>query len=542
MSSSEKSLGLRLREKDLSLWAGSGVNTAEIIDRMGWLDGIAWMDEHLDQLGIWADSIIQSNKFDHLILLGMGGSSLAAEVFDSVFAGSEKFLRLIVVDTTSPAQINAIEVDLERTLIIVASKSGTTVETADLYSYFYSRLKDLISIPGDNLVAITDQDSWLHSQALDHQFSRVFINPSDIGGRYSALSYFGLVPAALVGVDLQKLLDHTRRFEQTLFLDANDNPADQLGLLMANNALSGKNHMVLGLAPELHSMAVWIEQLVAESTGKHQLGILPVCLNPGATVIATDHQFLVAVDFGDATTSSDYGNDLKSAADLSWKVESRYDLGAEFLKWEMATAIAGSIMGVNPFNQPNVEDAKQQTRLFVAGNEFHNRETLLESEDYLISSNCFSHWGESDATIHTLFSEFQNLLYSSEYLGVLAYLPSFSDVNAVLEAMRKKLEQKFSLISTLGYGPRYLHSTGQLHKGGPPTGCFIQITEIKSDNIPIPGREYGFLELHNAQADGDYAVLEKIGLPLMRITLKGDRLHALNAVVGDIVMASPGYE
>ncbi len=543
-SQSQHGLLTRLWQKDLSLWSAAHSDTDAIANRLGWLDAVTWMDAHIDELHNWAQHISGCGKFDTVILLGMGGSSLAAEVFSAVFGSQsdpmQSRLQLHLLDTTSPAQINALDVNLERSLILVASKSGNTVETADLFAYFHARLRQCINCPGDNLVAITDANSWLHQQAIEIGFTAIFLNPSDIGGRYSALSYFGLVPAALVGVNLHRLLAQTRVFSQRCQADAISHSADnsvyQLARLMGSAALSSKNILELRLAPPLQSLAVWIEQLVAESLGKEAKGILPVYneLGDEASVNVPNPSNRVSVYVGLANEQAAPAADI--TADMQWHLGNRYDIGGEFLRWEMATAMAASIMDVNPFDQPDVEQAKQQTHAFVSGRQSQPFSTLFDSPDYTVYAGTLNAAGQERVitTAQAVFDLFAEVSAGALYLAMLAYLPNFADVHERLQTLRSRLAQRFARCTTLGYGPRYLHSTGQLHKGGPASGCFIQITEPCPQNIEIPDRQYSFSDLHRAQADGDYAVLQKKARPLMRITLKGNRLIALDKLTADI--------
>ncbi|WP_423907269.1 hypothetical protein [Candidatus Spongiihabitans sp.] len=551
----------RLWQKDLSLWSqtkcSGNSGSDSISNRLGWLDAVEWMEQHIGELSAWAQQTAESGKFDQVILLGMGGSSLAAEVFSAVFGSQSGYLQLLVVDTTSPAQINAIDVDLGRSLIIVASKSGSTVETSDLFAYFHSRLREYTNCPGDHLVAITDPNSRLHQQAIEMDFTAIFLNPADIGGRYSALSYFGLVPAALIGVNLNKLLTQTRIFSARCRSDDASNPVLQLANLMGRGALPGKNIvekniLELRLARPLQSLAVWIEQLVAESTGKNAQGVLPVYAEPGINALnpgynRSEHRFKhrssVYIGLGGKQKEDNINAGIATkpplrntdrGASMQWQLGDRYDLGGEFLRWEMATALAASIMDINPFDQPDVEQAKQQTQAFVAGRESHTFSRLFENRNYTVYANSMAGQDHTVTTAQAVFDRFREISEGALYLAMLAYLPSFHDVNDRLQALRSGLAQRFALTTTLGYGPRYLHSTGQLHKGGPASGCFIQITEQCMEQIKIPMRQYGFADLHRAQADGDYVVLERKGRPLMRITLKGDRLGALDNLVAQI--------
>lgn len=543
---SRQNLITRLWQKDLSLWretTGSD-NSGSAANRLGWLDAVEWMEQHIGELNAWAQQITESGKFDQVILLGMGGSSLAAEVFSEVFGSQSGYLQLLVVDTTSPAQINAIDVDLGRSLIIAASKSGSTVETADLFAYFHSQLCEYTKRPGDHLVAITDENSQLHQQAIEMEFSAIFINPADIGGRYSALSYFGLVPAALIGVNLNKLLAQTQTFRASCQSDDASNPVLQLANLMASGVLArdngdhkntsnkntnSKNILELQLALPLQSLAVWIEQLVAESTGKESQGILPVYDEPTINALKpkynrSEDRCSVYIGLGDEHKE----DNINVETQMQWQLDDRYDIGGEFLRWEMATALAASIMDINPFDQPDVEQAKQQTQSFVTGQESHTFNKLFENQNYTVYANPIDDQAQTVTTAQAVFDQFREISEGALYLAILAYLPNFSDVNDRLQRLRSELAQRFALTTTLGYGPRYLHSTGQLHKGGPTGGCFIQITEQSMTQIQIPGRPYGFADLHRAQADGDYAVLEGKARPLMRIALKGDRLTALD--------------
>lgn len=550
LTEAEQNLLTRLWQKDLSLWsqtqASDNASPDSIANRLGWLDAIEWMEQHIGELTGWAQQIAESGKFDRVILLGMGGSSLAAEVFSAVFDSRSGYLQLCVVDTTSPAQINALDVDLARSLIIVASKSGSTLETADLFACFHARLQAYTNCPGDHLVAITDQDSRLHQQAIEMGFMAIFINPSEIGGRYSALSYFGLLPAALIGVDLDRLLVQTRAFSVRCRSenDSHDSGAVlQLANLLGRGALPEKNTkekniIELRLATPLHSLSVWIEQLVAESIGKEGKGILPVYAEPGmATPDDPAHETRYSVYIGLADERKENGIPLQNKdqpADMQWQLDDRYDLGGEFLRWEIATALAASIMNINPFDQPDVEQAKQQTRLFVSGQESHPFNKVFENQNYTMYADATTEQAPDMATVQAVLHHFATLSKGAFYLAMLAYLPSFSNVDERLQTLRQRLAQRFALTTTLGYGPRYLHSTGQLHKGGPVGGCFIQLTEQCMEEVEIPGKPYSFSDLHRAQADGDYAVLERKARPLMRITLKGDRLDSLDHLATQI--------
>ena len=506
----------RLLRKDVSLWQGSGASARSLTGRLGWLDAVEWMDVHGRDIMGWAKRTVEEWGFERVVVLGMGGSSLAADVFASVHGPQPGYPELTVLDTTSPEQIEAVDPGHEKTLFIVSSKSGTTVETASLYFWFFQQVSDLTDAPGSHFVAITDQDSWLQQQGEQNGFLEVFLNPPDIGGRYSALSNFGLVPAALLGVDLTRIAAGTRAFRQAIVEENGASGVLQLASALVGSGPAEFNKVFLDLAPGLRSMGPWIEQLVAESSGKGGKGILPVCDNQPVTP-----------DSGLVTVAVGYRDEHASGpGDVAWDVEDEYQLGAEFLRWEMAIALACGELGVNPFDQPDVDSAKIRSREFVEGDVVLGMYTAWEGENFALQGI-----GENRGTApgpSAVFDRFRSETVNCAYLGILAYLPMVDDVEASLQRLRMSLGEKTGLTTTLGYGPRYLHSTGQLHKGGPPGGCFIQLVEEVSDSQLIPGREYGFARLHRAQADGDVSVLAERGRPVLRIKIHDERRMALD--------------
>ncbi len=535
----------RLWNKDVSLWEGAKTDES-IVDRLGWLDAVPWIEEHGPELQQWTDQLIRKNQFDSLLLLGMGGSSLAAEVFYSVFGQIKGYLSLTMLDSTSPDQITSLDLDWSRTLVVVSSKSGGTVETADLMAYFYALMERRIPCPGDHFVAITDPGSALARRAEDLGFLRVFLNPPDIGGRYSALSYFGLVPAALMGIQISLLLDRIRRFAESSRVDSADSQSIiQLVEQMSAVSADGLNRLVLNLDDSVKSLAIWVEQLVAESTGKSGLGVLPVIENrvDGSTpkppdragsINSSESCGEVHVSISMASSNSVSGLSSSRGNTLSLIMNDPYDLGKEFLRWEIATALAASTLGINPFDQPNVEEAKKMTRKIMLAHRKQAYHPVAETNAYRIE--VLSEFSQSAVINHkqSLKSNLEEWSGHSKYLAILAYLPMEKDVDNVLHRILEKLESAIGIRTTLGYGPRYLHSTGQLHKGGPPAGCFIQIVDSELQALPIPGRDYGFDELNRAQADGDFSVLAEKNLPIMRISLKGDRLRALEILDAEL--------
>ncbi len=516
----------RLWRKDPTLWKTAFADGDDPGKWMGWLDAVEWMRGHIDSLSAWADEVCKSGRYDHVVLLGMGGSSLAAGVIGGVFASRAGFLQLIVVDTTSPAQISAFDFDIERALFIVSSKSGATLETLDLFAWFYSQAGSKDERPGDRFVAITDAGSPLAREALMSGFCRIFLNPADIGGRYSGLSFFGLVPAALIGADLNLLFENLEEFCDQV-KSGDDTTVVELARLLGGNALAGKNQMRLNIAKPIQVLAGWIEQLIAESTGKNGAGLIPVYGETGAVRERKPSGRSFTINIG-----AGFGTECQTApdADLSWSLREPYDIAREFFRWQMATVLASVMMDINPFNQPDVEQAKKQTRIFVESVRPVKFRGLMENDfcvfyasDSIVAGSCCSR-------LVDVFDRFQSSVSAAEYLGIMAWLPAFDPIEESLKQIRAQLSRRLDLPTTLGFGPRYLHSTGQLHKGGPASGCFIQITDSGPEPLPVPGRAYGFDDLHRAQADGDYLVLENKARPIMRIELKGDRLEALDCL------------
>ncbi len=526
-----KSLVGRLWARDVTLWDGSGSTPAEILNRLGWLDSIDWAIERAKDLQLWASEIAESGEFDRVVLLGMGGSSLAPAVFSEVFGVKSGYLELQAFDSTSPDMIAELSgPQTRRTLFVVSSKSGTTVETIDLYHHFFDEITRQSTIkPGNQLVAITDQGTWLHDHAIETGFRKVYINPADIGGRYSALSYFGLVAAALIGVDLVKLLERARitalQFRKE---DANQNSALGLGLLLGNAALAGRDKLTLMVSPKLESLGVWIEQLIAESTGKQSKGIVPVTGEPTESLaVAVDERVYVSIRLGNESTPN-LPADVKQKFHREHLLLDEYDLAAEMFCWEMATAIAASVLAVNPFDEPNVAEAKLATRRFVSGEEFINIEPGYQSQRlsfYLPKTPAQS------LSAKQLLAEYFADIDRQGYLGILAYVPMEQIFRDYLCKLRELFSQTYQTPTTLGFGPRYLHSTGQLHKGGPANAHFMQLVTDTNTEISVPGKSYTFGQLFQAQADGDWSALLQHQRPLLRVRLKGSRREALQELV-----------
>ena len=450
---------------------------------------------------------MKAEGYRFAVLLGMGGSSLAPEVMRDVLGTRPGYLELHVLDTTDPAAVRAVEaaVDLEQTLFIVASKSGGTTETACFHAYFYERLRELDGEhAGHHFVAITDEGTSLEQEALDQGFRAVFVNPGDIGGRYSALSFFGLVPAALMGVDLERLLDGVRAVAVACGPDvpAARTRALRLGAAIGEPARRGRDKLTLVDEPRLRALGAWVEQLVAESTGKEGNGILPVDLEPlGAPAVYGADRVFAAVGLRQHRRHRDRdGADGLAEAGhpvLEHELADEYGLGGEFLRWEIAIAAAGHVLGIDPFDQPNVQESKDVTKGLLAqySPAASCREELPEGE-----GRRPIRWATTSCPRRSPPSSLRRSRATTSPCR-----PTSAPGEAVwdqLQALRLELRDGLRLATTLGYGPRYLHSTGQLHKGGPDEGLFLQLLGHDPDDVDIPGQPYSFGVLKRAQARG----------------------------------------
>ena len=527
----------RLWRRDASIWHTPEDSFAGISARLGWLNSIDWMRERAAELQAWAGRIAADGRHERAILLGMGGASRAPALFASLFAPAPGYLPLEVIDTTCPDDIARLAAgDLRRCLFIVASKSGSTVETVDLHDFFRAKLAAQCAAAATDIAAhfviITDAGSPLHRPA---EAARIFLNPHDIGGRYSALSHFGLVPAALLGVDIGKLLARARDFcATTKSDDAAENPALALGMLLGRGALAGRDKVILHLPGELAALGLWIEQLLAESTGKDGRGLLPVIAENGLNCGDGADRIHIAIDHGGGS-----GRGARQV-DHRLRLDDPYQVGAECFRWQFATAIAASYLRVNPFDQPDVARSKADARRFLRGHEVVPAAVCLgDAYDVryhgVAEASHPEHEHEGVGTAGDAVAAFRRALEPRGYLGLLAYLPEEDDSVALLQSLRQRVAEKLGIVATLGLGPRYLHSTGQLHKGGLPGGHFIQFVAESEIDMPVPRRAYTFGQLYRAQADGDFAALARAGRVVMRVSIKADRLRALAAFVAEFV-------
>jgi glucose-6-phosphate isomerase/transaldolase/glucose-6-phosphate isomerase len=484
----------RIWAKDVNLWHSDPVHHKEISIRLGWLTVATEMREKAGEIAAFAQEV-RKEGFRHAFLLGMGGSSLAPEVFNRVFGPAGDGIGLTVLDTTDPAAIAAAEkaVDLGKTLFIVSSKSGGTIEVDSLLRHFLARTGG----KGRQFIAITDPDTKLGERAAKEGFRRVFVNPSDIGGRYSVLSYFGLVPAALIGVDVARLLDSALTMMKACGTDAvpERNPGLALGLAMGRAAQAGRDKVTLVLDPKLAAFGLWIEQLLAESTGKEGKGLVPVDGEPlaGPKSYGND-RFFVSTALGGGHPAGLAALEKAGHPVFRLDLGALSDLGGEFFRWEFATVAAGAVMGIDPFDQPNVKEAKDRTAVLL--------ETL--KKDGRLPDVIPSEAEARDGLKKILAS----LAPGRDYLGILAFCPFDPATDRAMAGLRLKLREKLGIATTFGYGPRYLHSTGQLHKGGADNGAFIVITCDHPFDLPVPEKHYSFAQLQRAQALGDLKSLE----------------------------------
>ena len=509
----------RMWRKDHTLWKP---DPTEITNRLGWLNVSEQMCEQAPMLEAFGNEVKDAG-YQHVVLLGMGGSSLGPEVLGQSFPSSNNgFPKLIVLDSTVPARIRTVtaEIDPVRTLFLVSSKSGGTVETLSFYRYFRELVDQILGpeAAGPNFVAITDPGTSLETLGRADGFRRVFLNPEELGGRYSVLSYFGLVPAALIGLDIAKLRDRAECMGAGCpsCVPPGDNPGAWLGAAMGGFTRGGRDKLTLVTSPSIASFGLWVEQLIAESLGKEGKGIIPVAGEPLAPPgqYGRDRWFVyLRVQDDDNGPADDALAEIETAGYPVVQIPLRdiYDLGAEFFRWEFATALAGAILGVNPFDQPDVQGSKDSTGRVL---DTYRREGQLPE------------LGE-DGSLPELLAQAQ----PGDYLSIMAYLEQTSQTDALLSRLRAKVTKGYGIATTLGYGPRFLHSTGQLHKGGPATGLYLQITSSPGQDLEIPGESYTFGVLAGAQSLGDLEALKSLGRRVIRVKLEGDPVSSLQQVL-----------
>jgi glucose-6-phosphate isomerase len=529
----------RLWQRDATLWTGS-----DEANWLGWLDIVDEQIAQHDQL-VKVAKEVQARGFQHVLLLGMGGSSLCPEVLRMTFGRFPHFPTLHVLDSTDPAQVKAFEhlIDIPKTLFIVSSKSGSTLEPNIFKQYFFERTKQAVGAVkvGSQFIAITDPGSKMQQVAEADRFLHIFFGRPSIGGRYSALSNFGMVPAAVMGVDTKKFLARAAEMTRACGpgVTVNDNPGAALGIILGTAANAGRDKVTIITSPGISDLGAWLEQLLAESTGKVGKGIIPV-----------DREHL--------TTPEGYGSDrvfvyvrLESGADADQDAKvaaiekaghpvvritmaDTYDLGAEFFRWEIATAVAGAIIGINAFNQPDVEASKIATRDLTSAYEktgsLPAEKPILEDEGIKLFTDEknaveLAKGARGDRSLAGYLKAHLARIQGGDYFAVLGYIQMNAEHEPSLQALRHLVRDKKRVATCLGFGPRFLHSTGQAYKGGPNSGVFLQITCDDSVELPVPGQKYTFGIVKAAQARGDFQVLADRGRRALRVHL-GSNLKA----------------
>ncbi|MBT4439385.1 MAG: hypothetical protein HOD04_00410 [Elusimicrobiaceae bacterium] len=516
----------RLQKKDATLWKNDEEHKKIINNSLGWLSVIDFSLENADEITSFANEAKQ--KFEYCVLLGMGGSSLAPEVFNNIFGNAEGFPKMFVLDTTNADWINFVrkEIDIKKTLFIFASKSGGTVEPNSSFKYFWAELKrEGVENPGDNFIAITDEGTGLYKLSEDQKFLKRFVNPSDIGGRFSALSYFGMVPASLLGVDVKKFLGVAKNSYQEFLAE---DKALSLASLLGQANLEGRDKLTLIMPKQIESFGLWVEQLVAESTGKEGKGILPIC----GEGLYRDFKYIDDRVFVYIKQCEDFDKRISSILEeitnaghplMTVCMENNYDLATQYILWQIATAGAGALMKINPFDQPNVESAKILTKELLK--ELSSDEKQ-EPEKLILSENL----KDKDINFQNLASNVYKLLKDHEYLAILPYTNSSEGYTKVINCWKDEIFTRTSRPVVFGYGPRYLHSTGQLYKGDGNKGLFIILSAPVENEIRIPGEEYSFEDLCNAQALGDFKALSNGGRSVIKIHLEKPAIEGLKKI------------
>lgn len=514
----------RIWDKDASIWKSEPAHQKIIKNSLGWLTVTNEMLARTHELEKFA-AAIRTDGYRHVMVCGMGGSSLCPEVLRKTFGQRETFPSLLVLDSTDPDVVNdfANQIDLSRCLFAVASKSGTTTEPVAFHRYWFNEVSRLSNSPGDAFIAITDPGTQMATTAAAEGFRHIFLNQADIGGRYSALSHFGMVPAALMGVDVNRLLRRADAMAQLCRMPVKENPAAVLGAVMAECSLAGRDKLTIIADEKLSTLGLWIEQLVAESTGKEGKGIVPVVGEPvGDVSTYSDDRVFVSI------SSDDQRSALKPLEDAGHPVVYRtldgvYDLGAEFFLWEMATAVAGWRMAINPFDQPNVQEAKDATKALL---EKYSEAGKLDGQRPVAQGEGLTIYGAGSSKVSTSVAEVIRKHFAQaqrgDYIALLVYLEETPEIESALQTLRTRLRTITGCAVTAGYGPRYLHSTGQLHKGGPDTGVFLEITAPDTTDFEVPQSSYSFSVLKQAQALGDLEALLAHGRRALRVDLGDD--------------------
>jgi glucose-6-phosphate isomerase len=541
----------RLWARDATLWTGS-----DEASWLGWLDIVEEQKAHLVELQGLAKEI-GSAGFKDALLLGMGGSSLCPEVLRKTFGKVAGYPDLHVLDSTDPAQVKAFEnkIDMARTIFIVSSKSGSTLEPNIFKQYFFERTQQAVGAEkaGSHFMAITDPGSKMQKVAEGDHFRHIFFGRPSIGGRYSALSNFGMVPAAVIGIDTKKFLDRAQEMVEACGPSAavEQNPGAVLGIILGTAAVNGRDKVTIVTSPDISDLGAWLEQLLAESTGKVGKGIIPVDREALAApeVYGKDRVFA----YVHTEHATDAGTEAKLAAlekagqpVVRISMGDIYDLGAEFFRWEIATAVAGSIIGINAFNQPDVEASKIVTKDLTSA---YEKTGSLPAEKPVVEDNGIKLFTDEknvadlariaggNKSLAAYLKAHLGRLGTGDYFALLGYIQMNEDHEKSFEAIRQAVRDRKHVATCLGFGPRFLHSTGQAYKGGPNSGVFLQVTCDDAIDLPVPGQKYTFGVVKAAQARGDFQVLAQRGRRALRAHLGSDVAAGLRALAAAVQKA-----
>lgn len=525
----------RIFEKDASIWSENLATVNDIQNRLGWLDAPYIHQEVVDEINQFRDELVQAG-FTHALLLGMGGSSLAAEVMSLSLRGYAEGLHVSILDSTDPRQVKIAEENNPKgkTIYIVSSKSGGTTEVQAFLAYFYQAIRDFAGEDaGKYFIAITDPDTELSQQAHELGFRKIFYADPNVGGRFSALTVFGLVPAAIMGLEIETFLLNARNFANLCRpgVPTGRNPGLVLGAILAEACINGIDKLTIMAEEPFRSFGSWLEQLIAESSGKKGKGIVPVDIEPfvDSNLYSKDRIFIYIKNDG---IFEQKVNEIINAGHpvITYEIKNPYDLGSEFYRWEFATAVACAILGVNAFNQPDVQDNKNRTKQkiynYLSTGKLAQGSPVFENE----SAAIFYNQNEIDLTgnqLREIVNHFLMERKKNDYIAINAYLPRTPQNESKLQEFRHFVLSQTHQATTLGFGPRFLHSTGQLHKGGPDNGLFIQIVNKPDRDLEIPGWGLSFGTLIFAQALGDYEALVSRSRRIIRIELKTSDLSVL---------------
>lgn len=538
-SMKEEQINERVWERDATLWKDDKELAEVISDSLGWLDVVPKMAEAVPQILQFVREV-QTYGFTHVVVIGMGGSSLAPLVFERTFGIGGNGLELSIIDSTDPAKIQAVErnIPFKKTLFIISDKSGITTETGVLGDYFYEKLKAVKGEKaGSHFVAITDPETLLVDKARTLHYRHIFLNFKGIGDCYSILSYVGMVPAALMGLDVEVLWKRAMKMQQNCQTHniPSENPALKLGAIMGEMANQKRNKLTLVLPDALLALGMWLEALTAGSTGKEGRGILPITgealLDP--SYYGDDRLFVYLHFKGKHQPEvTDKLNRLTAAGHplVTIVLNDKIDIVGEFYRWQMAVAVASAILGINAFDQPNVQESKERTNQILS--KFKKEDTLPVMNPAITDGELtFFTYRNKFKDAEVLLDTFLNGEHAGDYLAIQAFLPEEPRTDQLLQKLRTVLQKRLKRATTVAYGPRFLHSTGQFHKGGPNTGLFIQLTANDEVEVKIPGRNYSFGIFKRAQADGDFTLMLTHSRRVIRVDLNGDIQQGLDKLI-----------